>query len=58
MTRVAVFRPRLIALRRLFEVHKDLLVVKTLAKRRNDRFKCLPHSEKLAAGLKEEILVQ
>src|SRR5215470_17082329 len=58
VTRVAALRPRFISLRRLFQVGKDLFVGKTLAERRNDGFHRFPHSEELAAGLKEKVLVQ
>src|SRR5689334_10546398 len=58
VTGVALFRPHFVALCRLFQVRKRLLVFKGLAECRNYRFQRFPHAEKLAAGLKEEVFVQ
>src|SRR5260370_7779278 len=58
MTGRATFRPRFEALGGAFQIREKVLVRKALAKLRNDRFEQLPHAEKLAAGLKEQVFVK
>src|SRR6266850_5510177 len=58
MTGRASLRPCFVALRGSFQVGEELLVSKSLAKLRDYRLKKLPHTEKLATGLKEQIFVK
>src|ERR1700730_1293320 len=58
MTRRAAFGPGFVALGGFFQVREELLVCKSLAKFGDDGLKKLPHAEKLAACLKEQVFVE
>jgi hypothetical protein len=57
MTRRSAFRPYFKALSRFFQIREKIRIGKPFAKLRNDWLEKLPHAEKLAAGLKEEVFV-
>src|SRR6202043_1483925 len=58
MTGSPALAPHFEALRRLFQVRKELRIREHLAELRNYRLDALPYAKKLAAGFEEEVFVQ
>src|SRR5215203_5224870 len=54
----ALVRPCFKLLRSLFQVREEVGILKTLPELRHHRLELFPHSEELATGLKEKILVE
>src|SRR5215212_9371618 len=51
-------RPCFKLLRSLFQVREEVWILKTFPEQRHHRLELFPHSEELATGLKEKILME
>ena len=58
MTWRTAFNPGFVALRSFFQIAEELFILEQLPSLRDDGLGQLPHPEKLAAGLEEQILME